>query len=200
MDAEHRAGGWNHNTHYHGLVLRSLTGSARTALDVGTGDGLLASELRDRLPDVTGIDADAGVLARARRLDGRVRWILGDVLTHPLPEAHFDVVASIAAVHHLPDLAAGLSRLADLTAGGGTLVVIGCARSASPGDFAMDAMGAVQHRVLSRARGFWEHTAPVRTDFPHTYAQVRRIAAATLPGAQWRRLPLFRYLLTWRKR
>lgn len=35
--------------------------------------------------------------------------------------------------------------------------------------------------------------------FPHTYDEVRQIAAETLPGMQCRRLPLWRYAITWRK-
>ncbi|WP_198663622.1 class I SAM-dependent methyltransferase [Jiangella endophytica] len=191
------ARGWNHNVQYHRLVLDAVPARARTALDAGTGDGLLAADLRDRVEHVTAIDVDAGVLDRARPSRSDVDWVAGDVMTHALPAAPFDVVASIATVHHLPDLGTALRRLGELTAPGGVLVVIGCARSAGPADFAMDVVGAVQHRVYSRTRGWWEHTAPVRLDFPHTYAQVRAIAATALPGVRWRRLPLFRYALTW---
>lgn len=188
---------WNHNLHYHRVVLDAAPPGAKSALDVGAGDGLLAADLRDRLPRVTAIDVDLGVVARAQTLRPDVGWVVGDVLTHPLPPASFDVVASIATVHHLPDLGAALRRLAELTAPGGVLVVIGCARSAGPADFAMDVVGAIQHRVLTRTRGFWQHSAPVVMAFPHTYAEARDIATAALPGVRWRRLPLFRYALTW---
>jgi ubiquinone/menaquinone biosynthesis C-methylase UbiE len=190
---------WNHNIHYHRLVLDALPSSARTALDVGTGDGLLAANLREHVDSVTGIDVDPAVLERAHGSGVDVEWVLGDVMTHPLPEEHFDLVAAIATVHHLPDLAACLARLAHLTAPGGVVVVLGCARSASARDFAMDAVGAGQNQFLTRTRGYWRHSAPVRMTFPHTYAQVRRIAADVLPGVAWRRLPLFRYSLTWHK-
>ncbi|WP_328392039.1 class I SAM-dependent methyltransferase [Nocardia sp. NBC_00416] len=193
-DSRHR---WNHNTHYYPAVLDTAPAGARTALDVGTGDGLLATDLRERVPDVTAIDSDPAVLDRARETGAEVRWVLGDVMTYPLPEEHYDLVAAVASVHHLPDLASGLRRLADLTAVGGKLVVIGLARSASISDYAMNVAGTVQHRVLARSRGFWQHTAPMEMNFPHTYAQARRIAAATLPGMIWRRLPLFRYSVTW---
>lgn len=189
---------WNHNTHYHRLVLRSLPDGARTALDVGTGDGLLAADLREHVPDVTGIDLDRPSLDRARALRDDVTWIEGDALTYPLPEGHFDLVASIAAVHHFPDLGAGLTRLAALTAPGGRLVVVALARNARPADFLADFPGIVQHQVLARTRGLWEHGSPI-SEPRHTYAEARRIAADALPGMRWRRLPLFRYALTWRR-
>ncbi|WP_131758150.1 class I SAM-dependent methyltransferase [Actinomadura fibrosa] len=192
-------GRWNHNTHYHRLVLEAVAPGAGTALDVGAGDGLLAAELREVVPRVTAIDVDSAVLERARATGADVEWVVGDVMSSPLPEAHFDVVASIAAVHHLPDLGAALARLASLTAPGGALVVIGCAKSGGPRDYLMDAVGVVQHQVLSRTRGHWHHTAPIKMTFPHTYAQVKRIASAVLPGMRWRRLPLFRYAIVWHK-
>lgn len=188
---------WNHSTHYHRFVLRQVPRGATTALDVGTGDGLLAADLRERVPDVTGLDADAAVLARAAGTGADVRWLLGDVRTAPLPVGGYDVVTSVATVHHLPDLHAGLRRLGELTAPGGRLVVIGCARNARPRDYLADLPGIVQHQVLARTRGYWEHTAPVRAQLPHTYDQTRLIAADALPGARWRRLALFRYAVLW---
>ncbi|MCP9274984.1 class I SAM-dependent methyltransferase [Mycolicibacterium arenosum] len=191
---------WNHNIHYYDIVLDAATSTARTALDVGTGDGLLAVRLAEKVPEVTGIDSDADVIACARSsTSANVTWVTGDVLTCELPAAHYDLVAAVATVHHLPDLSAGFERLACLTAAGGTLVVIGCARSSSVHDYALDIVGAVQHQVFSRIRGYWQHTAPVQMHFPHTYAEVEQIATAVLPGMRWRRLPLWRYAVTWRK-
>lgn len=190
---------WNHNVHYHGLVLREVPPHARTALDVGTGDGLLAADLRRRVPHVVGLDLDADVLARARASAPHGTWVRGDALHAPFPPASFDVVTSIATLHHLPDPADALRALAALTAPGGTLVVVGCAASSGPADAVWDTLGVVQHQVLRRTRTFWEHSAPTVWPPPHTFAQVRDAARDALPGVRWRRLPLWRYLLVWRR-
>ena len=79
------------------------------------------------------------------------------------------------------------------------MVVIGLARSATLSDYVLDATGVVQQQVLSRTRGFWRHNSPVQMEFPHTHAEVRQIATALLPGMAWRRLPLWRHAITWRK-
>ena len=115
------SGRWNHNTHYYDIALSAVPSAARTALDVGTGDGLLPARLRTKVAEVTGIDCDAEVIGRARDGSAEVAWIVGDVLTTPLAHARYDLVAAVAAVHHFPDLASGLTRLADLTAPGGGL-------------------------------------------------------------------------------
>lgn len=191
---------WNHNTHYYDMALAAAPHCARTALDVGTGDGLLAVRLAEKLPDVTGLDSDADIINSAQSSSVvDVNWITGDVLTYDLPEAHYDLVAAVASVHHFPDLTVGLQRLADLTAPGGALVVIGCARSSTLRDYAFDVLGVAQHQILSRTRGFWQHNAPVQMQSPHTYTEVEQIAAAMLPGMGWRRLPLWRYAITWNK-
>ncbi len=201
MTGTGRAGAdrWNHNLHYHPLVLAAVPPGARRALDVGTGDGLLATDLRDRVPHVVGIDVDEDVLDRARARDPRVEWVLGDVTTAPLAPASFDVVASVATLHHLPDLAAALRRLAALTAPGGVLVAVGLARASSLADLPYEVAGAVQHRWLRRSRTYWEHTAPTVWPPPHTYAQVRATVRDVLPGARWRRLALWRYAVEWHR-
>lgn len=195
--AEHTR--WNPNIHYHRVVLDAVPPGARTALDVGTGNGLLAADLLERLPDVTAIDVDERVLASARAEAPGVRWVVGDVLTHPFSAGSFDVVASVATLHHLPDLDAALRRMARLTAPGGALVVVGLARNSAAADLAYDIAGAVQHRWLSARRPVWEHSAPTVWPPPHTYQEVRRTAQAVLPGVTWRRLAMWRYSLTWQK-
>lgn len=196
--SQRRPARWNHNIHYHRVVLDAVSDRARTALDVGTGDGLLAAELAGENYAVTAIDIDGRVVERARGQSDDVDWVVGDAMTYQFGRT-FDVVASVATLHHLPDLPAACVRLAELTAPGGVLVVVGLARSSRPADFAYDAWGALQHHRLTRRNGYWEHTAPTLWPPPHTYAHVRRCAMTHLPGVRWRRLPMFRYALVWRR-
>ncbi|OYD61306.1 methyltransferase family protein [Rhodococcus sp. OK302] len=189
---------WNHNIHYHRLILDAVPGHACTALDVGTGNGLLAVDLRQKVPAVTGIDREETVLESARQEHDDIDWVLGDVMEYPFTGT-FDVVASVATLHHMLDLHATLRRLAELTSPGGVLVIVGLARPTRPADFALDLVGVVQHRWLSWRRNYWEHSAPTVWPPPHSYAEVRRCAAAQLPGMYWRKLPMFRYALTWHK-
>ncbi|GAB3634305.1 class I SAM-dependent methyltransferase [Microbacterium shaanxiense] len=190
---------WNNNIHYHRRILDAVPSGARTALDVGTGNGLLAADLRARISDVTGIDVDAAALESARAEDPGVRWIQGDVMSHPFPTASFDVVASVATVHHLPDLDKTLARLAELTAPGGVLAVVGLAKSSEPIDFLYDLAGLVAQAGHMRRHGIWEHTAPTVWPPPHTYADVKRSAARVLQGSSWTRLAMWRYLVLWQR-
>src|SRR5690625_1910286 len=190
---------WNHNIHYHGLVLHAVPTTAASALDVGTGNGLLALELRQRIPHVIGVDRDAKILREAQGSSSQITWVHGDIATVPLPRTELDVVASIATVHHFRDLLAGLQRLAQLTAPGGHLILIGCARSSRLRDYAAYLLGVIQHQVFSRRYGYWQHTAPVQEEPLHTYREIQLLTKKLLPGRQWRRLPLFRYAVLWQR-
>ena len=189
---------WNHNIHFHRLVTDAVPTGATSALDVGTGDGMLAGELRASVSDVTGIDVDQGVLARAEAEHPGIAWLHDDVMTRDFGRT-FDVVASIATLHHLGDMRGALRRLGALTSPGGVLVVVGLARSTSVGDHAHDAFGVVQHQWFSRTRTYWEHSAPTVWPPPHSYSEVRAAATEELPGVQWKRLALWRYALTWHR-
>jgi len=189
---------WNHNTHFHRVVMDAVPAGASSALDVGTGDGLLAADLRLAIKDVTAVDIDPEVLARAAAEYSGITWICGDVMSVKLDRT-FDVVASVATLHHLTDLSTAINRLADLTSPGGVMVVVGLARATSARDHLMGLVGAVQHQWYSRTRSVWEHSAPTVWPPPHSYRQVRERARALLPGVRWRQFGMWRYALIWNK-
>jgi SAM-dependent methyltransferase len=190
---------WNHNIHHHPLVLDAVPEGAQRALDVGCGTGLLVRRLGERVPSVVGIDRDAPSLVAAREAGGEgVEYVLGDVLDHPFVPGSFDLVATVAALHHM-HAATGLARLRDLLRPGGALVVVGLARTRAPVDGAHDLAGFVATRWLRRTRTETPTTAPMVWPPPQTFGQVRRTAAQVLPGVRYRRHVLFRYSLTWTK-
>jgi len=190
---------WNHNGHYHRVILAAIPEGAGTALDVGCGEGVVTRALRARVPSVTGLDVDEPSLVLARRQGPPdVRYVLGDLLTHSFEDETFDVVACVTALHHL-DFAAGLRRMAELTAPGGVLAAIGVARRRWPHDLPWDLAGAVATRVLRRKHGEWHTPAPKVWPPPLTFAEHRRTAREVLPGSEFRRHVLWRWSLVWHR-
>ncbi|WP_230684913.1 bifunctional 2-polyprenyl-6-hydroxyphenol methylase/3-demethylubiquinol 3-O-methyltransferase UbiG [Cellulomonas sp. JZ18] len=187
---------WNHNVHYHPVVIAAVPDGARTALDAGCGEGMLARRLRALVPEVTGIDLHAPSLAQARAAGDDVTYVEGDVLTYPFAPASFDLVAAVATLHHL-DARTGLLRLADLVRPGGRLAVVGLARASGPADLPPGVAGLVLDHVARRRRGYWEHPSPTVWPPPCTYAQMRRLVAELLPGARWRRHVYWRWSAVW---
>jgi 2-polyprenyl-3-methyl-5-hydroxy-6-metoxy-1,4-benzoquinol methylase len=190
---------WNHNLHFHPRILAAAPPHCARALDVGCGDGVLTRELRLVSERVVGIDLHSPSIDAARAHGGEgVAYVLGDFFDHPFEPQSFDLVTSVAALHHM-DAEAGLTRMACLLRPGGILVVIGLARSLRPADFAYDLAGAVATRVHKHILGkrYWEHGAPQVWPPPLGYCEMRRLAERLLPGVQYRRHVLWRYSLVW---
>jgi SAM-dependent methyltransferase len=189
---------WNHNLHYHPLILGVVPQGCRRALDVGCGEGILARELRQVVPQVAAIDLDRPSILLARQQDdgAGVDYLLGDFLTHPFEPASFDLVASVAALHHM-DARVALARMRELLRPRGRLAIVGLARSRYPADLPRDLAAAVAHRLHKAAKGYWEISAPTVWPPPETYPGMRRLAAELLPGARFRRHLLWRYSLIW---
>jgi SAM-dependent methyltransferase len=194
-----QTGHWNHNIHYFPLVLAAVPSGCRRALDVGCGEGMLARQLGDRIAHVVGIDKDAASIeaARDQSPDGQAEFVCGDFLSHQFPPASFGLVACVAALHHM-DPEAGLVRMSELLAPGGSLVIVGCARS-GPVGLLVDVAAIIPNRVHMAAKGYWQHPSPVVWPPLHSYRQIRSLATRMLPGVQYRRHLLWRYSLVWVK-
>ncbi len=191
---------WNHNTAYHPWILRRAAG-ARSALDVGCGDGLLLERLAPVCSRVTGIEPDPAAykMALERTVtmkNGRV--IRGDFLTAPLPPSSYDVLIFAASLHHM-DAEEALLRATDLLTPGGALLVVGLARPESAADYLTEALRVIPARIGSLLHG--EGRGPgVPVKAPETsLGEIRRTAARLLPDARIRRGLYYRYLLEWKK-
>lgn len=190
---------WNINVAHHPGVLRTVPEGCRDALDVGCGDGLLARKLAARAERVTGVDSSPEMIAGAREQAAGhpgLGFVAGDFLTADLPDAGYDFICSVSAVHQM-DFTAALARMRDLLRPGGVLVVVGLARERSVGDWAVTVAAAPVVRALKVVR---RATFPAGMPFvsPHmSYGEVRAQARRVLPGVRYRRRVLRRYSLTW---
>jgi SAM-dependent methyltransferase len=119
--------------------------AADSVLDLGAGTGTLAIRLKQRCPGarVVGLDADAEVLARARRkaaAAGReIEFVEGFSTDLPFPADSFDVVLSTLFFHHLTgaDKRRTLAQVRRVLKPGGRLHVADWGR---PGDPLMAAL------------------------------------------------------------
>lgn len=192
--------GWNHNVHYHDIVLRAVPSNCRCALEVGCGQGLLARQLAGKCAEVIAIDADRQTLLRGRgasETETRITFVEGDVMTYPFGNDSFDLITAVAALHHLP-LRPALARFRNLLRLGGVLAVVGLYRAHAIQDYAWAAAAAPASWVLHRIRGRSEVEAPLQEP-RETLRQIRSACDTELPGAAFRRHLLFRYSLVWRK-
>jgi SAM-dependent methyltransferase len=112
-----------------GFVEAELTelGPGR-ALDLACGEGRNALWLAGRGWEVTAVDFSAVAvdkgrrLAAARDLDGQVTWVVGDVLTVPLPAADLALLAYLQLA--ASERRTAVRRAWDALTAGGTLLVV----------------------------------------------------------------------------
>lgn len=197
-----RVGCWNHNVHYQPVILRAVPLGCAAVLEVGCGDGLLASKLAERCLEVTAIDQDARMTALARSRaraagPGRVTVVEADYLAYPVPDASFDFACANTSLHHM-DFTAALTAMARALRPGGRLAVIGLAAHGTFGDYLADAPAIPVNLVYRALYGEGSSGAPVK-DPEMTWAQVRATARRLLPGVRYRRHLLWRYSLLWSK-
>ena len=133
-----------------------------------------------------------------RNGQGEQRFVRDDFLRYPFDPGSFDFVCANTSLHHM-DFASALRKLAAILRPGGRLAVVGLGRDAAPADWLASAAAMPVnwwYRVRYEQR---QHSAmPVRGP-DMTWAQVRDTAEQILPGAAYRRLLLWRYLLVWDK-
>jgi 2-polyprenyl-3-methyl-5-hydroxy-6-metoxy-1,4-benzoquinol methylase len=189
-------------------LLRGIPSHARRALDVGCGDGFLARAIAGRGLDVVGIDVSPGMIALARSRtpgDLHVEYLVGDVMTEPLPVGSFDVVVTVNMVHHLP-LAAIVPRLAAATAPGGTLLIQDVVTRRGIRDFPLNVVAAILlrlHRLVTGTAGRREIASLYRRHgVGEVYLRPSEVAPAyreLLPGTRIRHHLDWRYSVIWQR-
>lgn len=97
---------WNHNEHFHGGILRNLPARRRAAVDVGCGTGVLAGKLSPHFACVTGINAEAGMLAAASARLAHDPWVTirrcgFEHFASAAGDGAADLITMVAVLHHL---------------------------------------------------------------------------------------------------
>jgi SAM-dependent methyltransferase len=100
-------------------------------LEVGCGPGHLSIRLARHGLEVTGLDLDPAMIARARantdragnRGGRRPSFLVGDVAALAFPDRSFDLVVSTLSMHHWADPTAGLTEIGRVLRPGGRALV-----------------------------------------------------------------------------
>ncbi|MFN2578012.1 MAG: class I SAM-dependent methyltransferase [Pyrinomonadaceae bacterium] len=209
--------GWTQNGEYHGFLLRHVPDDCINALEVGCGTGAFSRKMAQRSQHVTAMDLSSEMIRMARSRSthlSNIDFEVADVLARDLPATHFDCIATIATLHHLP-LRESLLKLMDALRPGGVLMVLdlfetehnllklGGARDALLNAVASGVSVSLRLIYNGRVkppravRAAWE--AHGKTDIYPTLGRVRALAAEIAPGARVTRHLLWRYSLIWQK-
>jgi len=200
---------WSHNAHYQKRMLR-LAGRRGRALDLGCGAGELTRALALRCSGVVGVDASKGMIesARARNWGLNIEYVVSDAAAYlEGRREEFDLIVSVAALHHMDE-----ERILGLAAAalrpGGMLLVLDLFEARTLLDRAVKALGVALNPLFylcmtgspsqSRAeRLAWSRHRP--DDHYKSLGEIRRIAGATLGECEVARTLFWRYLLVYEK-
>ena len=110
------------------IVALAGAGPEDTSLDVACGPGLLACAFARVVRHAVGLDLTPAMLEQARKTQAEqgvknVTWQPGDIMTLPYPDAHFSIVSSRFAFHHLLDPLGALQEMKRVSKPGGRVVV-----------------------------------------------------------------------------
>jgi demethylmenaquinone methyltransferase/2-methoxy-6-polyprenyl-1,4-benzoquinol methylase len=167
-------------------------------LDVACGTGMLAraaAAVVGRGGGVTGLDASPAMLAQAARVEippaaAEPRWVRGDALALPFPDATVDAAMIGFGLRNLPDYAAGLRELARVVMPGGRVVVL---EIAAPRRLVPRALHAIWFRrvvpLLGRLIGLgdaYRYLPASLADYPPPERVGELMAGAGLTAVRWR--------------
>jgi len=201
---------WDHNSHYHGFLLKHVPSPCAEALDIGCGTGSFSRLLAQRCKRVLALDLSPQMIQVAREYSKpymNIDFRVADVMTWQFPAERFDCIASIATLHHLP-FGATLVNLKRSLKVGGALLILDLFQGASlfdmlvsaialPVDVALRLVKRDRLREPAEVRAAWDEHG--RHDSYLTLSEIRQTCADILPGASVTRHLLWRYSIIWKK-
>lgn len=201
---------WDHNRQYQRAMLAKIPPGAAQALEIGCGTGEFCLRLAEKCVYVTGIDVAPGMIEAAEKRNAapNIRYALADAAQFlAQKESAYDVIASIAAFHHLDE--EEMLRLSKRALRpGGVLLLQDLYEEKTAAFRALSLLGAAVNpffllvktgrpAVPKREREIWAGHGG--DDFYSTLSQIKARAAGTLGRCEVRRRLFWRYTLFYQK-
>jgi SAM-dependent methyltransferase len=197
-----------HNEHYHNFLLNHLRAHCDDVLEIGCGTGAFARTLAARSNHVLGVDLSPEMIRLAREKSkhlSNLEFQVADICDWEVEPEHFDCIASIATLHHLPFREVLLKMKAALKPGG-VLLILDLFEPHGLSDWLLNfpalcvsvALRLIHHGRLfphREVRAAW--AAHEAHDLYPTMDEVRSICADLLPGAKVKKHLLWRYSIVW---
>ena len=141
------------------LVRMAAVTPGESALDLACGTGDIAARLREAGADVTGLDLTHRMLRLAAgkpELAG-MRWVCGDMLALPIPDASQHIVTAGYGLRNVPDVRQSLREIRRVLVPGGRFLSLDFTLPRHP---VVRATYLAYLRVVGGAVGQWLHGDP----------------------------------------
>ena len=195
---------WDHNTHFHQYLLHHCPKKIRRSLDIGCGFGLFAFKLANISEHVDALDVESSVLREALTLHyvPNIAYQQADFLEADLPKSSYDVIVSVASIHHM-DLELALIKMKELLQPSGRLLILGLYKEETFLDYLYSAISVPVnliclnwHQASNRvSAGASAPTRPAQLSL----RQIKSVANNLIPGFRLQQHLFWRYSLIWQK-
>jgi len=201
---------WNHNAQYHGYLINRIPEQCRHILEIGCGTGEFSRILAGRAEKVLAIDLSPQMIRLAQessKLYPNIDFVTGDVMTRHLSDNHFDCIATLATIHHLPTEII-LRKIRKALKPGGIFVCLDLYQRSNLSDLLFDSVAYPANLFLTLLKtGKPRPSKEVREAYSEhgkmdtylTLPQIKQICADILPGALVSRHLFWRYSIIWKK-
>lgn len=126
----------------------ALANGAKTALDVGCGEGRFCRMLSMHGLTVTGIDPTPSLIEHARKRDPKGTYIETDAANLPFADGAFDLVVSYLSLIDIPDVRPAIAEMVRVLRPGGRLLIANLTSFNTAGqeaDWSLDEHGKRKH-------------------------------------------------------
>ena len=193
---------WNHNFAYHKWILHHIKDKNKI-LDVGCGDGTLATLLASDNNEVIGLDIDDKILSIATRnnQNENIKYLNKDFLEYDFKNQKFDVIIFVASIHHM-DMKNALIKAKRILNKNGIILIVGLAKPSSIIDWTVEIIRILPSKIIStfkQIKTSEDLNINVSYDFP-MMREIRNVCNKELENYKIRYGLHYRYLLYWIKK
>ncbi|MDR3115985.1 MAG: class I SAM-dependent methyltransferase [Treponema sp.] len=199
---------WDHNQRYQQYLLKNIPRYCTCILDVGCGTGELTKRLIPYAHEIIGIDVSENMLREAQRRNGheKIRYIKIPVETYlQETDKKFDVIISIAALHHMHEENILKIMKAKLR-GHGKILIVDLVKSERVMEWFLSILAALVNPIIrllmdgritvtKEEKEAW--AGHFQYDTYVTLREVQRIVKASLGAAAIRRHFFWRYSIVY---
>jgi ubiquinone/menaquinone biosynthesis C-methylase UbiE len=197
-------------TDYEEYLAKQIPEQCGNVLEIGCGTGRFSRMLARRAEKVLAIDLSPQMICLTQKhstLHKNIEFVVADAMTYELPDDHFDCIATVTTMHHLPTKPI-LAKIKKALKPGGVFVCLDLYQRSTLTDLMFDSIAYAANIFLSliktgprASREFREAYAEHgKTDTYLTLGQIKEIFADVLPGAVVKRHLFWRYSVVWKKR
>ena len=197
---------WDHNQQYQDYLMKNISKNCDCILDVGCGTGELTKKLTLFGKEIIGIDISENMLyeAKRRNYDEKISYIKTSVENYlEQTDKKFDIIISIAALHHMSEEKI-LKRMKNKLTENGKILILDLVQDKTITDYFLSIIAAIVNplfmllmngrlRVSKSEREAW--AGHFQYDKYLSIIEVRNIAKKVLGKARIKRHLFWRYLL-----